>query len=153
MGFIIYKMEDCNYIGSCNNLHSRYLCHISRCHNEKRKRYNLKVYKYIRKKNIQIKLIPIFEYNKNCSDRIKKLVEQFYINKYDSITNGLNIINAFGFDKKKYNKKYCKEWREKNKAMLKQKINCPICNCLIGKNNLKRHQKSKKCLKVKNNLI
>lgn len=35
----------------------------------------------------------------------------------------------------------------------RNKINCPICKCSITKYNLKKHQKTKKCLKVKNSNI
>jgi len=52
-------------------------------------------------------------------------VEQFYINKYDSVNNGFNIINAFTNQKKYYEKnkdkilKKNKKYREENKDKIK----------------------------------
>jgi len=47
-------------------------------------------------------------------------------------------------------KEKSKEYYENNKDKIFQKIECPICNSLITKCNLKRHQKSKKCMSVSN---
>jgi len=178
MVFYIYKIKNINYIGSTDNIKRRTREHKTKCYNENNKNYNLLVYQYIREKQIEIELEILGVYKKKCSKRIKLLVEQFYINKYNSINDGLNSRNAFT-NKKKYRKKYNqdnkehikeyrkkyrddnneklkqgkKKYREKNKEKLKQKINCPICDCLIRKQHLKRHQKTKKCLKVKNSNI
>jgi len=83
------------------------------------------VYQYIREKNIDIELEILFCYKGNCSNRIQRLVEQFYINKYDSVNNGFNIINAFTNQKKYYEKnkdkilKKNKKYREENKDKIK----------------------------------
>ena len=47
------------------------------------------------------------------------------------------------------NKEYQKEYRDNNKEKINQKINCPICNSLILKRNISRHQRSKKCISCK----
>lgn len=59
-----------------------------------------------------------------------------------------------------YNKKYNKEYREKNQEYLKEyekkrneKITCEFCNSQIGKRSLKRHQKTKSCLKFQECMI
>ena len=44
-----------------------------------------------------------------------------------------------------------KAYREENKEVLKQKIRCPVCCSEVRKYGLKEHQKTKKCLKIKNN--
>ena len=115
--FIVYKMEHFNYIGSTHDLKHRQRNHIKNCYN-KIKHYNFKVYKNIRKKNSQINLIEIFKYNGDCSRRVRMLVEQYYIEKYDSIKNGLNDRNSF--TSKKHQKKYQKEYHEKNKDKKKE---------------------------------
>ena len=176
MVFYIYKMKNINYIGSTNNIKNRTREHKYNCYSENSKMHNLPIYQYIREKQIEIELKILGVYKKECSKRIKFLVEQYYINEYNSVNNGLNTINAFGFDKKKYFKKYSKKYYEENKAKKKEyqkeynqynkekikekrkekkniKINCPICDCLIRKQHLKRHQKTKKCLKIKNSNI
>jgi hypothetical protein len=59
-----------------------------------------------------------------------------------------------------YKKKHNKEYREKNQEYLKEyekkrneKITCEFCNSQTGKKNLKRHQKSMKCLKFQECMI
>ncbi len=172
MVFYIYKMRDINYIGSCRDIKKRTNEHKCKCYNENLKNYNLLVYKHIREKKIKIELKILGVYKRKCNNKIKRLVEQYYINEYNSVNNGLNTINAF-LNKKKYMKKYDKKYRDDNKDKIKQKaklhyeknkkkfkeinkkyrennkqkINCPICKCSITKCNLKRHQKTKKCLK------
>lgn len=207
-------MKGINYIGSTNNIKTRTRLHNVACYNTNSRGYNFSIYKHIREKKINIELEILGVYKRECTKRIKLLVEQFYINKYNSVNNGLNKNNAFGLDKKKLkqhwktyrqknlekvkekdrnyyynNKEKCnkrnKEYREKNKDMIKKKykiyreknkekikiyrekyyqinkekikqkkkikINCPICNALIRKDTLKRHQKRQICLQVKNN--
>jgi len=190
MGFYIYKMKGINYVGSTNNIKKRCWKHKNACWDENKRAYNYPLYQHIRKKNIDIELEILGVYKRKCSKRIKLLVEKYYINKYDSINNGLNNVKAFvnrkkyekkwreenkdkikKYDKeyreenkdkrKKYAKKYDKEYREKNKEKISQKgkvkIKCPKCNCLIRKDGLKTHQKTKKCkticLKVSNIFI
>jgi len=155
MVFYIYKMRGINYIGSTKNIKKRCWTHKTACWNENDKAYNCLVYKHIRKKNIDIELEILGVYKRKCNNSIKLLVEQYFINKYDSVNNGLNTLKAF-----RNKKKYLKEWKEENKEKVKKykkkyyqknkhkrsiKINCPKCNCLITKHCLKRHQKRKIC--------
>jgi len=168
MVFYIYKIKNCNYIGSTNDIKNRTNSHKSCCYDKKLKGYNFLVYQYIREKKLNIQLEILGVYKKKCSNKIKRLVEQYYINKYDSVYNGFNMINAFTNNKKYHkdywkknkelNKKYYeknkekrkkrkKEYYEKNKEKINTKINCPLCNGLITKRELKRHQKTKKCRK------
>jgi hypothetical protein len=70
----------------------------------------------------------IKEYLKNNSEKIKKQVKIYYENNYE------NIIN------------YAKDYREKNYEKINEKINCDMCDCLINKRGIKRHQKTKKCI-------
>jgi hypothetical protein len=123
MVFYVYKIKGINYVGSTKNIKRRCWSHKSNCWNENSKEYNLLTYQYIREKNINIELEILFCYRGNCSIRIQKLVEQFYINKFDSVKNGFNNINAFGIDekhRKKYVKKYMKKYREKNNDKIKE---------------------------------
>jgi len=147
-------MKGINYVGSTNNIKGRTKCHKSSCYNKNSKKYNLLVYQYIREKEMKIELEILFCYKKNCSKKITFLIEQFYINKFNSFNNGFNSRNAFLSKKKrkKYNEEY-KEIRkkkyEKNKNIISQKnkikINCCRCGSLVRKDCLKRHQKTKKC--------
>ena len=126
-GFDIYRIEGCNYIGSSTDLEKRRKSHIKDCFNSNHKNYNLKIYKFIRDNNIEIKLISIFRRRRNV-DYLKKtmrLVEQFYIDKYNSINDGLNTINSYT-NKKKYRKKYLLKNRESIKLRNKQYFSNPI---------------------------
>ena len=55
-------------------------------------------------------------------------------------------------DNKEHLKIKQKEWREKNEEKIKikraLKINCSICDKFITKNNIKKHQRSKKCIEA-----
>jgi len=156
-------MKGINYVGSTHDIKERCRQHNVFCWNKNLKNYNLLVYQYIREKEMKIELEILGVYKRKCSKKLKFLVEQFYINEYDSVNNGLNSKNAFGIDKKKvkeyqkiYHKKnkkklckYHQEWYEENKEQFNQKrkvkINCCLCGSLICKGNLKRHQKTKRC--------
>jgi len=115
--FYIYKLANLNYIGSTKDINKRLISHIGACYYCKRHK-NIKVYKYIRENNIKIELIILAVYNKNCSYKIQRLVEQFWINKYNSKHNGLNTDNAFTNKKKMqliYNKQYYQNNKEREK--------------------------------------
>ena len=151
MGFIIYKMESCNYVGSTERgLNHRLLSHRKHCRYSTDTRHNLKIYKHIRENSLSIKLIPLFTYNKQCSFKIQRLVEQYYIDKHDSIENGLNTNRAFT-NRKKYSraryqkdnkriKEYMKEYRKTHHH--KYKYNKEYCKTyyLQNKNKLCRRQ-------------
>ena len=195
--FYIYKIKNLNYIGSTHDIKKRTNQHKSKCWKKTSDKYNLLVYQYIREKKINIELEILFCYKKKCSFKIQRLVEQYYINKHNSVNNGLNMHNAFTNNIKasreyakeyrknnpkkckEYNKEYCKKYYKKNRKKMnedhkkyrkenkeiineyhkkyleknreilnqkkKTKINCPLCNDLISRRNLKRHQRSKKC--------
>jgi len=49
-------------------------------------------------------------------------------------------------------KEYYELNKDKIKAKVKEKVNCPICNTFIRKDGLSRHQKTIKCLTIKNNI-
>jgi len=117
--FYIYKLANCNYIGSTNNLKERFKGHKFECYTCKRN-YHRKVYKYIRENNIKIELIVLAVYKRKCSKKIQRLVEQFWINKFNSKDNGLNTDNAFT-NKKKMQKIYNKQFYKNNKEREKKR--------------------------------
>ena len=50
---------------------------------------------------------------------------------------------------KQYNKKYREANKEKMLEEMTQKVDCKFCNCAITKKHLRRHQRTKKCLKTR----
>lgn len=88
------------------------------------------------------------EYYEENKEVLKQYQQQYQENNKDKIAER----------KKEYyenNKKKILEKRKDNKDMIKekasQKVTCSVCGKEIRKDGLKRHQESKKCLKIKNN--
>jgi len=156
--FYIYRIKNCNYIGSTFDIKERLILHKSDCYNINRHHYNRKVYKYIRKYNIKIELeiIRIIYFDDEIYNNKFKW-EQYFIDKYDSKKNGLNERNAYTSNRQriKNNKKRCKNFWDKNRdelnAKRRVKIPCPLCNKIISKSSITEHQKSKKCQMIANN--
>jgi len=171
MVFYIYKLKGVNYIGSTNNLVDRQRIHNKRCYKDKK---DLKLYNHLRANNIKIEIILLAVYNRKCSNKIKKLVEQYWINKYDSNNNGLNVYRAFRSKKQKkeqqrlgqekfrknqktkllkIQKKYREKYKEKIKKNFRKNIKCELCGRVVRKYKLKRHKKSKICKIIYSNNI
>tara|TARA_Y100000015_G_scaffold6312_1_gene5775 strand:+ start:59 stop:637 length:579 start_codon:yes stop_codon:yes gene_type:complete len=119
---IIYVMRSINYIGSTQtSLRKRLHAHCGACYNPNNKKYNMPVYKYIRKHNLGIELIPIKVLF--LSSKSAKMVEQYYIEQYNSIENGFNCVNAYRYNKKAKQATLAKSWYERNKELSKARAN------------------------------
>jgi group I intron endonuclease len=120
---IIYKLccNDINiteiYIGSTTDFKARKYQHKSSCNNEKNKRYNLKVYQYIRDNGgwDNWSMIMIEEYSCNSKLEAEKR-ERYYIEELKSTLN-YNIPTR---TIKEYNKKHYEEFKEDYKIRWKQ---------------------------------
>jgi len=149
--FIIYKINKVNYIGCTTNFRKRIWEHRHHKNNKSSVRYNSKLYTYLRNNNIKLELIPLFRYKKKLKfPRIKRLVEQWYINLFDSICHGFNEYNAISpipsckykllTDTKKNNPKYIKFYFQSLKP-----IHCQACNrTYLNKYQFCRHLKTNK---------
>jgi len=150
---IIYRMEGANYIGSTKTtLKERAYMHRAGCFNPNYKGYNYPIYKHIRNNMLGIRLIPIkylFLGKTAC-----RMVEQIYINKYDSINNGLNDRRAHqtraqrGEQNRKSDKKYYQKHKEKQLKKQKKKVKCDRCGSDVCYGGIARHHKSKKCKRL-----
>ena len=156
--FYIYKIKGCNYIGSTGNLEKRLERHIVSCWlGIGSVKYNYKVYKYIRNNNIKIELEVIETYNVNCSNKLQRLVEQYYIDMYNSINNGLNTLRAYS-NLKKMKKVWAKKYNQSEHGKLKnrqwqinysqienarkrEKMECPICKKILSRGSIYLHNK------------
>ena len=132
------------YIGSTTNFRVRKNKHKSNCYNIKDDRkYNLKVYQFIREhggfENFDMILIETV----NCNTKLElHKIERKYIEELKPILNDrIPIIS------KKESLDYKKNYYFKNKKRLielqTQKITCE-CGCIVHKKNLQKHKKSKK---------
>ncbi len=174
---IIYKIvcndlnvKDC-YIGHTINMTKRKCCHKSRCHNEKDKHYNLKIYQIIRQNggwsNWSMILVETFP----CKDKNEACKREREV--YEELDAKLNMLRPYRtqedlkeYDKKYYqiNKKEINEYHEKyyqnnkedlkeydkkyyqiNKKERNQKIQCEFCKKLLSKCSMYRHHTICKC--------
>lgn len=160
----IYKIElnkNNIYIGSTTVK----LCSRQSKHNYSLKKHpHRKLYKTCIENNINyIKCIWVANVEYDSIAELRKIEEDYR----KQLNGNLNSQRCYTTeeerkeDKKEYyekhyeenkdkKKEYDKKKYEKNKIEInekrKEKINCNKCNCLINKSNLKRHQKSMKCL-------
>lgn len=98
MKYVIYKITckcGLNYIGSTTNFNNRIINHKCVCYNtNSNKKYDYKIYNHIRNccnwNDLNIQTIFSFEGDKLT----KQKVEKYFIDKFDSIDNGLNSKNT-----------------------------------------------------------
>jgi len=159
------------YIGSTTNFRKRKNSHKSSCNNEKDKLYNLYVYKFIRENGgFENWSMILIDYTP-CNTKLELAkIEREYIEKvyYELLLNkqlpsrtkeewgevNKEILKEkrkiYLETNKEHIKQKKKEYREENNEQIKQKksekITCNICNSLIRRDNLKKHQQRKKCL-------
>ena len=112
-----------------NNLLNKQRAYITE---EQKKNYHKKYHKEYCENNKDIINQYNKEYRENNKERLNQTSKEFYENN------------------KEYLKQKQKEHYKNNKIEIlenmKKKVKCEFCNCEIQKNNLKRHQKTKKCL-------
>ena len=126
------------YIGSSYDFKQRCWAHKSYCNNENDKRYNYKLYKYIRENGGWDAWEIILLYDYPCKNRNElHLEEQRAVKEYKSTLN----TQVPG---RTYQECY-EDNREKYLQQKLMKINCGICNAIVSKANLLRHKKSQKC--------
>tara|TARA_R110002012_G_scaffold214831_1_gene385933 strand:- start:373 stop:912 length:540 start_codon:yes stop_codon:yes gene_type:complete len=164
------------YIGSTTNFYRRKSQHKNNCNNINSKSYNHYKYQFIRNNGDFENWDMVLVENISCENKRElEKIERIYI---DDLKPTLNSNKSYTSqeEKKEYHKEYReknedkfkeyekeynkknedklrkqkKEYKKKNKDRINQKINCPICNCLISRNNMLRHQRSKKCMSCKN---
>jgi len=160
----ITKIDDptVNYVGSTfTTLRQRWQQHKTKYNNGCNR---CSIGKYFDKYGIdKFKIILIKEYEV-CADNQKdnkhlRAYEQLWINKFKLQNCCINKQNSIGL----LRREYLKEYRESNKDKIKEqkkqyyqankeKVNCPICNSIVVKSVLSKHQKSIKCLTIKNNI-
>ena len=146
---VIYKLccKDLNikdiYVGSTCNFINRKHRHKLCCYNENdTKKYNYKVYKFIRENGgfENWDMILIEEYS--CENKQQKLQrERYWLEELKASLNG----NVPGRDIKEYLKEYHETNKERISEKLKEKMTCE-CGSVYRKADKLRHEKSKKHL-------
>ena len=92
---------------------------------DERTQYNIKNGKRYREKNRE-KIIEKYQKNK---DKISETMKEYY-----------KINRDYIIEKKK-------EYYQENKDEINKNVECEFCKCILMRKNMKKHQKSKKCLK------
>jgi len=181
------SINDC-YVGSTTNFNSRRRDHKSNCNNPKIKKYNYKVYEFIRDNGgwdnwdmIMVEEFPcdnklqlhrrerefiemlnatlnnniptrtdkqyrednkekITQYRADNKEKMKQYSKIYYKDNKEKYQNNKEKMKQY----RENNQEKIKQYRLDNKEKLKQKIECKICKCMIRKNNLNRHIKTKK---------
>lgn len=146
---VIYKITCKNteitdtYVGSTCNFRKRKSAHKYRCNNKKSKRHNLLVYKTIRANggwdNWDMSIIEA----RPCDSKTELLNrERHWIEELKATLN----CDIPRLTRKEY-QEYQKEYRKKNRAIMKEKrrekITCE-CGSVITKDHLARHKRTKK---------
>ena len=177
---IIYKLccKDPNitdiYIGSTINFKKRKYDHKWNCNNniEKNKKYNLKIYKFIRDNGgfENWTMIMLEQYNCNNKKELQSR-ERYWIEELKSSLNSeipTRTKQEYYEDYKDKILEKQKQYRLENKDKIKQhyinnkdkkleyknqKVNCDICNSIVNRNNLARHKKTDKCIKFQKLII
>ena len=164
----IYKIccKDLNiteiYVGHTTDMRKRKYTHKSSCNNEKYKNYNLNVYQFIRANGNwnNWDMIEVERYNAiDGYDATKR--ERYWIEELKATLNiQLPTRTSKEYEenrkenRKEYEKNYNekrKEYYEKNKQKILEKRNEKItceCGCLIRRNGLAEHKKTKKHIKL-----
>lgn len=148
------KTNDGLYVGSTCDLHRRKREHKSCIYNEKKRYYNVKLYKNIRENDgeYSIEIYKLFP----CKNKqeLEKEEERIRI----ELNANLNMVRAYRTeDEKKQqdieckkawvikNKDYDKTYYQENKEYYNEKIKCE-CGCELARGNVRRHRKTKKHL-------
>lgn len=87
------------------------------------------------------------DYYKNNRDELLEKVKEYRQNNLEKIAEKKKEYRNNNLDKMvEKDKKYYQDNHDKILEKKKEKITCNICGCNVRKNEIKRHQRSKKCM-------
>jgi hypothetical protein len=104
------------------------------CHGRDPEAHRRAQKKYVEKHHDRV-LESQRKYNEKNREKIKENGKEYREKHHDRVLE----------NKRKY--------REKNKEKNSQKITCPHCSCIVRRDNLTRHKRTKKCLKAQKEQI
>ena len=134
-----YWIENCNSFNITTNIPSRSVEEYRNDYKEelrdKKRQYTLQNKEIIADRNKQ--------YRQNNKDKIRDKKGDYY-EKNKEIIADINKKYRQNNKEKIANKR--KQYYQENKEKIYKKITCPRCSSIITKQNLPKHQKTKKCL-------
>jgi len=142
------------YVGSTTNFIKRKYQHRCGCYNKNDKKYNNYKYQFIRDNggfdNWDIILIKDYPTD---SKRKLEMEERRIIDELKPTLNTqlpTRTDKEYRQDNKDKIRLIGKEYRQKNKEQIEEKtkvkITCNICGSIVRKNEIKRHQRTTKCI-------
>lgn len=157
MEYTFYYITNINYIGSTDNFKERKRIHKQEIQNGKSPlcRFNMD----FEELDFQIIETCYMKSNEHARKR-----ERYWIESYDSINNGANILLPWVSEeeRKEHIQQYQKDYYQINKDKIKecyqlnkeqilekqkeqkrQKINCPLCNIEMRKDSILKHNKTR----------
>ena len=153
------------YVGSSTNFKERKKHHKIDCNNDKQKKYNGYVYKYIRDNGGWSNWTMIELYKYPCNDKRElECEENRMMNELQAQLNSRKSYRTKE-EQLEYGKKYYedhkeiinmkqKNYREEHKETLKmkqkEKIACGNCGIMVSRGNMLRHKTRKICLDFNN---
>ena len=176
---IIYKLkhnedyDDLNiYIGSTCNFKHRKNQHKTICNSVNDRNRNIPVYQFIRDNGGWDEWVMIAIEQYSCNDKKElEIKERYYIDllksklnkyiptrtdieyRYDNKEKISQVKKAYYEDNKEIINQKNNEWKKTNKEKIsekaKEKVICDHCGCEYRKYDLKRHQKTTKCINFK----
>ena len=158
-----------SYIGSTVNFRKRMRCHKRACNNENSHNYNYPVYKFIRENGgigawemTIIDSLTTIDKNEILKCERRYVEEQeFSLNKFIPTRTRKEYYQDHKEEKNAYDKQYHQAHKEKLNEISRQyyqdnreaickrnneKVQCERCGAFSGRQNLPRHQRSKKCM-------
>ena len=117
------------YVGKTTDLKKRWYCHKSNCNNKNDRKYNLKLYQFIRE-NGNINNWNIIEIEKGeYDDKDSAIRERYWIEELNANLNSeipsrtrKEKCKEYRDNHKEYYKEYLKEYRDKNRESI-------LCEC------------------------
>jgi hypothetical protein len=139
------------YVGSTKAFANRKYRHKGNCNNENGKNYNLKIYQTIRDNGgwDNFRMVCIHQQEVNNKRHAEKIEEDYRV----ELNGNMNTRRAFlsPEQRKEYDKEHSKEYRKNNRDFISEKIKCE-CGCEIRRGDLPRHKRSKKHIKLMQNI-
>ena len=139
------------YIGSTWDMNERKRTHKKNCYNEKNRKYNTPVYRYIRENGGWDNWNMIVIESGDCMDRTElECAEQFYIDMSGGIKNLLNSYDAIIIPEQRKEKDIIYYTKCIQKNIDTKRFYCESCNKAYRSNrDLQRHYKSNKHINTK----
>jgi hypothetical protein len=147
----IYKIissecDDVYYGSTVKSLNQRLNLHLQnyKTYLKGERRY-MTSFEIIDKSNYEIVLVENYPCN---SKEELELREAEYIKNNQCVNKYIPCRTQNEWRKDNHQKTlgYKKKWRETNREKINEKISCEICGYEISKSNIRRHQRSEKCL-------